>query len=67
MWTGKTDQTGWMPRLICVFTGRTLILLVLSCRCSNVLHIMLEIKIKHAVNSSMKCDSLCAFVQINIA
>ena len=25
------DQTGWMPRLIRVFAGRTLILLVLSC------------------------------------
>ena len=30
--TAKTDQTGRMPRLIWVFTGRTLILLVLSCR-----------------------------------
>ena len=27
-----SDQTGRMPRLICVFAGRTLILLVLSCR-----------------------------------
>ena len=27
-----SDQTGWMPRLISVFAGRTLILLVLSCR-----------------------------------
>ena len=27
-----SDQTERMPRLICVFTGRTLILLVLSCR-----------------------------------
>ena len=26
------DQTGWMPRLIWVIAGRTLILLVLSCR-----------------------------------
>ena len=26
------DQTGWMPRLIWVFAGRTLTLLVLSCR-----------------------------------
>ena len=32
MRTGKTDQTGWMPRLIWVFAGRTAILLVLSCR-----------------------------------
>ena len=30
------DQTGRMPRLIWVFAGRTLILLVLSCRGSNV-------------------------------
>ena len=28
--TAKTDQTGWMPRLIWVFAGRTVILLVLS-------------------------------------
>ena len=30
-----SDQTGRMPRLICVFAGRKLILLVLSCRGSN--------------------------------
>ena len=30
-----SDQTGWMPRLIWDFAGRTLILLVLSCRGSN--------------------------------
>ena len=30
-----SDQTGRMPRLIWVFTGRALILLVLSCRGSN--------------------------------
>ena len=30
MRTAKTDQTGWMPRLIWVFAGRTLTLLVLS-------------------------------------
>ena len=29
---GHSDQTGRMPRLIWVFAGRTLILLVLSCR-----------------------------------
>ena len=34
MRTAKTDQTGRMSRLILVFAGRTLILLVLSCRCS---------------------------------
>ena len=32
MRTAKTDQTGGMPRLIWVFAGHTLILLVLSCR-----------------------------------
>ena len=31
-----SDQTGRMPRLIWVFAGRTLILLVLSCRSSYV-------------------------------
>ena len=30
-----SDQTGQMPRLIWVFAGRTLILLVFSCRGSN--------------------------------
>ena len=30
-----SDQTGWMPRLIWVFAGHTLILLVLSCRGSD--------------------------------
>ena len=32
-----SDRTGWMPRLIRVFAGRTLILLVLSCRGSLML------------------------------
>ena len=36
-WAQKTDQTGRMPRLIWVFAGSTLILLVLSCRDSCVL------------------------------
>ena len=31
-WAEDSDQTGQMPRLIWVFTGRTLILLLLSCR-----------------------------------
>ena len=31
-----SDQTGQMPRLIWVFIGRTLILLVLSCHCSYI-------------------------------
>ena len=32
-----SDQTGWMPRLIWVFAGRTVTLLVLSCRSSHAL------------------------------
>ena len=36
MWTAKTDQTGRMPRLIWVFAGRTVTLLVLSFRGSYV-------------------------------
>ena len=31
-----SNQTGWMPRLIWIFAGRTAILLVLSCRGSDV-------------------------------
>ena len=34
MRTAKIDQTGWMARLILVFAGHTVILLVLSCRSS---------------------------------
>ena len=40
-----SDQTGRMPRLIWVFAGRTLILLILSCRglnCSNKSSILLS-------------------------
>ena len=32
----KTDQTGWMPRLICVFAGRTCHFVGLSCTASSV-------------------------------
>ena len=38
MWTAKTDQTQRMPRLIWVFAGCTVTLLVLSCRGSYFLH-----------------------------
>ena len=34
-----SDQTGWMPRLIWIFAGHTIILLVLSCRGSYILWI----------------------------
>ena len=36
MRTAKTYQTGQMPRLICVFLLRIVILLVLSCGCSHI-------------------------------
>ena len=38
-----SDQTGRMPRMIWVFAGRTLILLVLSCRGSYILNLPLLI------------------------
>ena len=38
-----SDQTGWMPRLIWVFAGRTAILLVLSCRGSCIIAIVLSL------------------------
>ena len=38
-----SDQTGRMPRLIWVFAGRTVTLLVLSCRGSTVLILILNI------------------------
>ena len=38
-----SDQTGLLPRLICVFTGRTLILLVLSWGGSSLLSLRLFI------------------------
>ena len=37
--SGDSDQTVLMPRLIWVFAGRTLILLVLSCRDSVIIYI----------------------------
>ena len=36
MRTAKTDQTGQMLRLICIFLLRKVILLVLSCGCSHI-------------------------------
>ena len=39
-----SDQTGRMPRLIWVFAGRTLILLVLSCRGSFVISFILTVQ-----------------------
>ena len=61
-----SDQNGQMPRLIWVFAGRTLILLVLSCPSSNGLHhsfISLKLKpnIKHMLSNFsqlMNCNRL---------
>ena len=47
-----SDQTGWMPRLIWVFAGPTLILLVLSCRGSYIFIFGLHILYKHPCQSS---------------
>ena len=40
IWVFASDQTGRMPRLIWVFAGRTLILLILSCRGSDLFYTM---------------------------
>ena len=49
-----SDQTGRMPRLIWVFAGRTLILLVLSCRGSHVYsyHLSLVRLLSHSLELS---------------
>ena len=53
MRTAKTDQTGRMPRLIWVFAGRTLILLVLSCRGSYFFQAD-PVRLKEDVEASLK-------------
>ena len=50
--TAKTDQTGRMPRLILVFAGRILSLLVLSCRGSHLVVVLLY------VPSGLLCSTL---------
>ena len=45
-----SDQTGQMPRLIWVFAGRTLILLVLSCRGSYNLNHVQDVKWERKAN-----------------
>ena len=52
-----SDQTGWMPRLIWVSAGRTVILLVLSCRSSDFM--LLQVPCSRAdVFSSKKVSML---------
>ena len=46
-----SNQTGRMPRLIWVFTGCTLTLLVLSCRCSNVTVHKIPVTKPHSLKS----------------
>ena len=46
------DQTGRMPRLIWVFAGRTLTLLVLSCRGSCIVFVPLQLPI---LKSNLSC------------
>ena len=55
-----SDQTGQMPRLICVFAGCTLILLVSSCRGSNVSQ-----KFRIHVWPKLICNSKNNFLNIN--
>ena len=61
-----SDQTGRMPRLIWVFAGRTLTLLVLSCRGSYMYH-----KMQDLISSTMlqlcfisKCAAICMYCQL---
>ena len=51
----KTDQTGWMPRLIRVFPGCQAILLILSCSGSFPTEI-----INHAISILVLCFMLHA-------
>ena len=41
--SNDSDQTRWIPRLICVFAGRTVTLLVLSCCGSYFLQLLIGI------------------------
>ena len=50
--SADSDQTRRMPRLIRVFAGRTLILLVLSCRGSNVVDDFVFIGVTFNYNGS---------------
>ena len=67
-----SDQTGRMPRLICVFTGHTVTLLVLSCRGSHHFEgaaFVLKLKCcyhvqKHRLNTF---KGLCRFINVKWA
>ena len=53
-----SDQTGRMPRLVWVFSGCTLILLVLSCRGSYVYQIWI-LYLLQFVSNELKCQGCC--------
>ena len=54
------DQTGWMPRLIWVFVGRTLTLLVLSW-CGSFGHCVLQHVIWAGASTQSGQSSMCSF------
>ena len=53
----ESERTGRMSRLICVFAGRTLILMIFSCRGSHIANF--------AINSQGNCTSLHVGTLIN--
>ena len=59
-----SDQTGQMPRLIWVFAGRTLILLVLSCRGSFFMFFEKVVVVKYIYHRTCKqwCNMFYAYV-----
>ena len=64
-----SDQTGWMPRLIWVFAGRTAILLVLSCRGSTVFWLVIpstEFFIKVKLDNEALLPILCWLIDPEI-
>ena len=52
------DQTWRMPRLVCVFAGRTLSLLVLSCRDSLIIHFLKKEKKKQKKKKTPGCSMI---------
>ena len=62
-----SDQTGWMPSLNWVFAGHTLILLVLSCRSSNILanifamHVLVAVLIFISITTKILMPSFVNF------
>ena len=67
MRTVKTDQTGRMPRLIGVFAGRTVTLLVLSCRglfiLFTIIHKHNSVQYKYVIGSERRLTACVHFMQ----